>query len=101
MNDLGTGLCRSRLLAIVAAVALIGCTAVFSAHGLGERSHENSHCDLCLHFSGSAGSLSQPKIVGKPVLVTRAAPPPTEIIQPTRSPVGAHLPRGPPAIALI
>ena len=102
MNDLSTGSLRKSLLAAVAAVALISCAAAYSAHGLGDRTHEHSHCDLCLHFSGSAGSAAPPKLVGKPVLVERVAPPRRAIILPTRSPVGAHLPRGPPpGIALV
>jgi hypothetical protein len=93
---LSTGLRRNRLLALVAACALIACTAVYSAHGLADRTHQHSHCDLCVHFSGSAGSPAQPKVVGKPVLVVRVAPSRPELVLPTRSPVGIHLPRGPP-----
>ena len=102
MNDLSTGSLRNRLIALVAAWALIGCAAVYSAHALGDRAHEHSHCDLCLHFSGSAGSHASPKLVGKPVLVSWVAPPRREIILPIRPPSGLHLPRGPPpGIALI
>lgn len=102
MNDLSTRSGRNRLIALAAVCALIACSAVYSAHGLGDRDHERSHCDLCLHFAGSAGSPAQPKIVGKPVLVSRVPPARREIVLPTRSPVGIHLPRGPPpGIALI
>ena len=87
---------RNRLVALVAACALIVCVAVYSSHGLADRSHEHSHCDLCVHFSGSTGSPAQPKVIGKPVLVVRVAPSRREIVLPTRSPVGIHLPRGPP-----
>ena len=62
---------RNRLVALLAACTLIACTAVYSAHALGERSHEHAHCDLCVHFGGSAGSPAQSKAVGKPVLVVR------------------------------
>ena len=91
-----TGLRRNRRLAHLAACALIVCTAAYSVHGFTDRSHEHSHCDLCVHFSGSTGSPAQPKVVGKPVLVVRVAPSRREIVLPTRSPVGVHLPRGPP-----
>ena len=102
MNDLSTGSPRNRLIALVAACALIGCTAVYSAHALGDRGHEHSHCDLCVHFSGSAGSPASPKVVGKPVLVCRVAPLRRELVLLTRSPLGNYLPRGPPpALALI
>ena len=90
------GLRRRPLLALVAACALLVCASAYSAHGLADRTHEHSHCDLCVHFSGSAGSPGQPKIIGKPVLVSRVAPPRRELFLPTRSPVGINLPRGPP-----
>ena len=93
---MSTGFHSNRLLALVAACALIACAAVYSAHGLTERSHEHSHCDLCVHFSGSAGSPPHAKAVGKPVLVVRVAAARPQILLPTRSPVGNHLPRGPP-----
>jgi hypothetical protein len=98
LPNLSTGFHRNRLLALVAACALIACAAVYSAHGLTERSHEHSHCDLCVHFSGSAGSPAHAKAVGKPLLVVRVAASRPQIILPTRSPVGNHLPRGPPAL---
>jgi hypothetical protein len=90
------GLHRNRLIALVAACALIACAAVYSAHGFDDRAHGHSHCDLCVHFSGSAGSAAHAKTVGKPVLVVRVAVARAEIVLPTRSPVGHHLPRGPP-----
>jgi hypothetical protein len=96
---LSMGLHRNRLLALVAACALVVCAAAYSAHGFSDRAHENSHCDLCVHFSGSAGSQAQPKVLGKPVLVSRVAPSRREIVLPTRSPVGNHLPRGPPLLS--
>jgi hypothetical protein len=95
---LSTGLRRNRLLALVAAGALIVCASAYSAHGLADQTHGHSHCDLCVHFSGSAGSPAQPKVLGKPVLVARVAPSRREIVLPTRSPVGYHLPRGPPLL---
>ena len=87
---------RNRLVALLAACTLIACTAVYSAHALGERSHEHAHCDLCVHFGGSAGSPAQSKAVGKPVLAVRVAAVRAEIVLPARPPVGNHLPRGPP-----
>ena len=98
LPNLSTGFHRNRLLALVAACALIACAAVYSAHGLTERSHEHSHCDLCVHFSGSAGSPAHAKAVGKPLLVVRVAASRPQIVLPTRSPVGNHLPRGPPLL---
>ncbi len=88
---------RNQLVAIFATLALIVCAAVYSAHGLGDRAHEHEHCDLCVHFSGSAGAPAQVKIVGKPVLVCRLAALPAGVVLPARPPGGLHLPRGPPA----
>ena len=88
---------RNQLVAIFATLALIVCAAVYSAHGLGDRAHEHEHCDLCVHFSGSAGTPAQVKIVGKPALVGTLAAIPTSSVQPARPPGGPHLPRGPPA----
>ena len=92
------GLRRKRLFALVAACMLVACSAVYSAHGLADRSHEHSHCDVCVHFSGSAGSPPLATAIGKPVLVVRVAPTRPQIILPTRSPLGHHLPRGPPIL---
>jgi hypothetical protein len=88
---------RNQLVAIFATFALIVCAAVYSAHGLGDRAHEHEHCDLCVHFSGSAGAPAQVKIVGKPVLVCRLAALPASLVLAARPPGGLHLPRGPPA----
>ena len=90
------GLRRNRLIALVAACALIACAAVYSAHGFDDRGHEHSHCDLCVHFSGTAGAPVAAAVIGKPVLVIRTLPAPVALLLPTRSPLGAHLPRGPP-----
>jgi hypothetical protein len=89
---------RNQLVAVLATLALIVCTAVYSAHGLGERAHEHEHCDLCVHFSGSAGAPAQVKVVGKPVLVCRLAAIPAGFVLLTRPPSGLHLPRGPPRL---
>jgi hypothetical protein len=86
------------MLALAAACALIACSAVYSAHGVDDRSHQNSHCDVCVHFGGCAGSPPQTAAISKPVLVVRVAPARPDIILPTRSPVGNHLPRGPPLL---
>lgn len=90
------GLRCNRWVALFAAFALIACSAVYAAHDIGDGGHEHAHCDLCAHFSGSAGSPAQAKIAGKPVLVVRVIPPVATTVLVARSPVGAHLPRGPP-----
>lgn len=93
---MSTGLRRNRLVALLAACALIALSAVYSAHGLGDRAHEHAHCDLCVHFSGSAGSPAHATVVGKPPLVVRSIVLPPHTVFATHSPLGEHLPRGPP-----
>src|SRR5579862_338509 len=90
------GLRRNRLIALVAACALIACAAVYSAHGFDDRSHAHSHCDLCVHLSGTAGAPAAAAVTGKPVLAVGTLAAPAALLLPTRSPLGAHLPRGPP-----
>jgi hypothetical protein len=84
----------------LAAWALVLGTAVYSAHGLGDRDHEHAHCDLCVHFSGSAGSPLPPAVVGKPVLAVRVVPVQPTILVPFRSPLDRYRPRGPPHSSL-
>jgi hypothetical protein len=93
---------RNRLIAIIAAFTLIVALGAFSAHGFGGGGHDNDHCDLCVHFSGTAGSPAQVTVVGKPVLVVRAPIERLGILRGARRRVGTQLPRGPPdSLALI
>ena len=89
-------LTRNRLVAFLAAMMLIACSAVYSAHGLSDRAHEHEHCDLCVHLSGSAGSPAQVKVVSKAVLAVRAFALPAYVLRALPVPSGLHLPRGPP-----
>jgi hypothetical protein len=99
---LSTRLRRNRLVALIAAVTLIIGLYAYSAHGFGERVHENGHCDLCVHFSGTAGSPTQAFPVGKPVLVVRAPVERRTAVPIARRRVVSLLPRGPPdSLALI
>ncbi len=93
---------RNRLVAFIAALTLIVGLGAYSAHGLSERGHDNGHCDLCVHFSGTAGSPAHATVVGKPVFAVRVPLERPEIIRSARRKVGIHLPRAPPAsLALI
>ena len=94
---MSTRLRRNRLVAFIAALTLIIALGAYSAHGFGDRGHDNGHCDLCVHFSGAAGSPTQATIVGKPVLVVRVPLARAEIIRSARRRVGTQLPRAPPA----
>jgi hypothetical protein len=99
---LSTRFRRNRLVALLAAVALIVALGAYSVHGFLDRVHDNGHCDLCVHFSGTAGSAAHASVVGKPVLVVRAPLERAGIIPSARRRVGTHLPRAPPvALELI
>ena len=87
---------RNRLVAVVAAITLIVGLCAYSAHGFADRAHENGHCDLCVHFSGAAGSPAHAVVVGKPVLTVRAPVERREIIRAERRRIPTLLPRGPP-----
>ncbi|MGH8208641.1 MAG: DUF2946 family protein [Steroidobacteraceae bacterium] len=94
---MSTRIRRNRLVAFIAALTLVVAMGAYSAHGFGERGHDNGHCDLCVHFSGTAGSPAKATVVGKPVLAVRLpllARPAT--IRSARRRVGAQLPRAPP-----
>lgn len=88
---------RNRLVAFIAAITLIVGLGAYSAHGFLDRMHDNGHCDLCVHFGGTAGSPAHVSVVGKPVLVVRAPLERAGIIRSARRRVGTQLPRAPPA----
>ena len=94
---LNLGVRAHRLIALITACMLIGSMAVFSAHAIGDPDHGRTQCDLCEHFTGTAGSPAQVTVIGKPVLVVHVAPPPRVVVLPTRPAPGLPLPRGPPA----
>lgn len=87
---------RNRLVALVAAFTLVLGLWAYSAHGFADRVHENGHCDLCVHLSGTAGSPTHAFPVGKPVLVVRAPIERRMAPRCARRRVGTLLPRGPP-----
>ena len=93
---MSTRLLRIRLVAFVAAITLIVALGAYSAHGFGERGHDNGHCDLCVHFSGAAGSPAKATVVGKPVLTVSVPVERPEVIRAERRRIPTLLPRGPP-----
>src|SRR5262245_10134475 len=64
---------HNRLMAVVALLALLIATTGYVAHGfphdLPLSQHSSTPCDLCLHFSGTAGAPANADLVGKPPLV--------------------------------
>jgi hypothetical protein len=94
---LNLGARTHRLIALITVCMLIGSMAVFSAHAIGDPDHGRAQCDLCEHFTGTAGSPAHATVAGKPVLVVRVAPPPRAVVLTARPALGLPLPRGPPA----
>ncbi|MBS0365141.1 MAG: hypothetical protein JSR67_04865 [Proteobacteria bacterium] len=89
---------RNRLIALLVACALLVCSALYSAHGLADPAHGHSHCDLCVHLGGSAGTTPAAVAADKPApgVWIRV---PAETAAPLARRLGnAYLPRGPPAI---
>ncbi len=96
---LSTGLHRNRLVAIIAAITLVIGLCAYSAHGFADRVHSHDHCDLCVHFSGTAGAPAHAVAVGKPVLVVRTPIERPGIVSSARRRVGTQLPRAPPELS--
>ncbi len=84
------------LIACATTVALIICAALYASHALADPAHEHEHCDLCVHLGGAASAPAAAKVSGKPPLVARVPAVPVTAPRAVRSPLGAHLPRGPP-----
>lgn len=93
---------HNRAIALFALIALFFATTAYVAHGyehdISSSPHSVAHCDLCLHFTGTAGTPAGADVVGKP---------PLEALAPTVVEVHdvlsqAHptnrLPRGPPSL---
>ena len=96
------GLRHNRAVALFALLALLFAGTAYVVHGLEHEKplseHAYTHCDLCLHFSGTAGAPEHPAIVGHPpapVVASAATEKPqfTSHVHPTN-----RLPRAPPAL---
>lgn len=88
---------RHRLIALVAAVAMVVVICGYSSQIQADRPGQPCHCDWTMHFTGVAGSAPQPVPIVKPVLATWLRPPlaPTAVRIERRP--RAHLARAPPA----
>jgi hypothetical protein len=88
---------RRRVVAFIAAFAMVAVVSGFTAHGFAAHGHEPDHCDWAMHFTGVAGSAPKPAPIARPVLASRL--PPSIAAEVPRSPrrLRAHLARGPPA----
>jgi hypothetical protein len=88
---------RQRLLAIIAAFAMVTVICGFTAHGFAAHGQDQDHCDWTMHFTGVAGSAPKPTPIARPVPAVWL--PPAIATSVPRSPrrLRAHLARGPPA----
>ena len=88
---------RNRLIALVAAVAMVVVICGYSAaRDPAVGSGQSCHCDWSMHFTGVAGSAPQPVPVVKPVLAGWRLPPVAQAEPPGSRRVRAHLARAPP-----
>jgi hypothetical protein len=89
-----------RLIALFALVALFFATTAYVVHGFqdGNFQHDQTQCDLCLQFSGTAGAPSDLALPGRPPLVVVRTTPVALPALPLEAWDGEYLPRGPPAL---
>ncbi len=88
---------RHRVLAIIAAFAMVTVICGFTAHGFAAHGHEPDHCDWTMHFTGVAGSAPKPVPIARPALAAWLLPATATPGPRSRRRLQAHLPRGPPA----
>ncbi|MGA8095355.1 MAG: hypothetical protein WB823_13945, partial [Steroidobacteraceae bacterium] len=58
---------RQRILAIIAAVAMVTVICGFTAHGFSPHASGDDHADWAMHFTGVAGSAPKPAPIARPV----------------------------------
>lgn len=92
---------RNRLLALVAAIAMVVAICGYTGHDPAAGAAHSCHCDWTMHFTGVAGSAPHPVPVVKPVLAGwRLLPVATAAPRSIRR-LRAHLARAPPAAIAI
>lgn len=87
---------RQRILAIVAAFAMVTVICGFTAHGFAAHGHDPDHCDWSMHFTGVAGAAPKPAPIARPVLAAWLPPATAAAAPSSRRRLRAHLARGPP-----
>lgn len=92
-----TTLRRHRLIALIAAIAMIVVIGGYTTHdsGAGAAGH-SCHCDWTVHFTGVAGSAPHPVPVAKPALAGWRLPPVAQAAPAGTRRVRAHRARAPP-----
>jgi len=89
-------LLRHRILAIIAAFAMVTVICGFTAHGFATHGSNTDHCDWSMHFTGVAGSAPKPAPIARPVLAAWLSPATRPALPRRPRRIRAHLPRGPP-----
>lgn len=87
---------RQRILAIIAAFAMVTVICGFTAQGFAAHGNHTDHADWSMHFTGVAGSAPQPVAIARPVLAARVTPTPARRAPRSLRRLRAHLARGPP-----
>ena len=87
---------RNRLIALIAAVAMVAVICGYTAQTQADRPSQPCHCDWTMHFTGVAGSAPHPAPIAKPVLATRVTPTVAAAAPRSLRRLRAHLARAPP-----
>jgi ABC-type enterobactin transport system permease subunit len=88
---------RNRLIALVAAAAMVVVICGHVSQDLGAHPAQSCHCDWTMHFTGVAGSAPHPVPVVKPVLAGWRLPAVALATLRGAHRLRAHLARAPPA----
>jgi hypothetical protein len=91
---------HKRCIALVACVALLVATTGFLAHGYRTdgKHHDETRCEFCAQFTGSAGSPAITQLVAFVVVFSFLAPVPAAAFSGARRPPRAHRSRAPPQV---
>jgi len=92
---------HNRLIALVAALAMVVVICGYSAHDAAAAVGQPCHCDWTMHFTGVAGSAPHPVPSVKPVLAGWRLPPVAAAAPRSVRKLRSHLARGPPATLAI
>ena len=85
---------RQRILAIIAAFAMVTVICGFTAHGFSHGGGGDQ--DWAMHFTGVAGSAPEPAPIARPALAAWLPPTTTTSVPRSARRLRANLARGPP-----
>ena len=92
---------HNRLIALAAAVAMVVVICGYISHDPAGGPGQSCHCDWTMHFTGVAGSASQPVPVVRPVLAGWLVPSVAAAAPHSARRLRAHLARAPPPLLSI